>query len=71
MKKIKDSVPEIGIITDVALDPYTSHGHDGILGKDGEILNDKTVEILQEQSLSSSSRSRYLSTIGHDGRKNR
>ena len=52
VKKIKDSVPEIGIITDVALDPYTSHGHDGILGDDGEILNDKTVEILQEQSLS-------------------
>ena len=52
VKKIKDSVPEIGIITDVALDPYTSHGHDGILGKDGGILNDKTVEILQEQSLS-------------------
>ncbi len=52
VKKIKDSVPEIGIITDVALDPYTSHGHDGILGKDGEILNDKTVEVLQEQSLS-------------------
>ncbi len=52
VKKIKDSVPNIGIITDVALDPYTSHGHDGILGEDGEILNDKTVEILQEQSLS-------------------
>ncbi len=52
VKKIKDSVPDIGIITDVALDPYTSHGHDGVLGEDGEILNDKTVEILQEQSLS-------------------
>ena len=38
----------------MALDPYTSHGHDGILDKDGEILNDKTVEILQQQSLSSS-----------------
>ena len=52
VKKIKDSVPDIGIITDIALDPYTSLGHDGILGEDGEILNDKTVEILQEQSLS-------------------
>ena len=48
MKKIKDSVPEIGIITDVALDPYTSHGHDGILSEDGEILNDKTVEITSQ-----------------------
>ncbi|HET7413194.1 MAG TPA: porphobilinogen synthase [Pararhizobium sp.] len=41
-RAIKDAVPEIGIITDVALDPFTSHGHDGIL-KDGEILNDETV----------------------------
>jgi porphobilinogen synthase len=39
---IKKEVPEIGIITDVALDPFTTHGHDGIL-KDGEILNDETV----------------------------
>jgi porphobilinogen synthase len=41
-RAIKKAVPEIGIITDVALDPFTSHGHDGIL-KDGEILNDETV----------------------------
>ena len=39
---IKSAVPEIGVITDVALDPFTSHGHDGIL-RDGEILNDETV----------------------------
>ncbi|AGA65085.1 Porphobilinogen synthase [Liberibacter crescens BT-1] len=42
---IKKAVPNIGIITDVALDPFTSHGHDGILYKD-EIINDKTVEII-------------------------
>ncbi|MGB7287906.1 MAG: porphobilinogen synthase [Salaquimonas sp.] len=42
-EEIKKAVPGIGIITDVALDPFTSHGHDGIL-KDGNILNDETVE---------------------------
>ena len=47
---IKDAVPEIGLIADVALDPYTSHGHDGVM--DGEvILNDETVEILVGQAL--------------------
>lgn len=44
-RAIKAAVPEIGIITDVALDPFTSHGHDGIL-YDGLILNDETVEVL-------------------------
>ncbi|MCF8496722.1 MAG: porphobilinogen synthase [Alphaproteobacteria bacterium] len=47
---LKKAVPDIGLITDVALDPYTSHGHDGLL-KDGVILNDETVEILCKQSL--------------------
>ncbi len=50
IKAIKSALPEIGIITDVALDPYTSHGHDGILSN-GEILNDETVEILCRQAL--------------------
>jgi porphobilinogen synthase len=44
-RAIKAAVPEIGIITDAALDPFTSHGHDGIL-RDGIILNDETVEML-------------------------
>jgi porphobilinogen synthase len=49
---IKKSVPEIGVICDVALDPYTSHGHDGILSKKGDyVLNDETVEILCKQAL--------------------
>lgn len=49
-RAIKSAVPEIGLITDVALDPYTSHGHDGIL-IDGEIVNDPTVSVLVEQAL--------------------
>lgn len=50
VRAIKDAVPEIGIMTDVALDPYTTHGHDGLL-QDGRILNDETIEILVAQSL--------------------
>lgn len=48
---IKDAVPEIGVITDVALDPYTAHGHDGIVNQRGEIENDATIEVLCEQAL--------------------
>lgn len=44
-RAFKKAVPEIGIITDVALDPFTSHGHDGIL-RNGEIVNDETVEMI-------------------------
>jgi porphobilinogen synthase len=47
---IKAAVPDLGIMTDVALDPYTSHGHDGLL-QDGVILNDETVEVLCAQAL--------------------
>jgi porphobilinogen synthase len=50
IRAIKKEVPEIGILCDVALDPYTSHGHDGLL-RDGVILNDETVEILVRQAL--------------------
>jgi porphobilinogen synthase len=50
VRAIKAEVPEIGIITDVALDPYTSHGHDGLL-VDGEIDNDRTIEVLIAQAL--------------------
>ncbi len=49
-RAVKDKVPEIGIVTDVALDPYTSHGHDGLLDN-GRILNDETVEVLVEQAI--------------------
>jgi porphobilinogen synthase len=47
---IKKEVPNIGVLCDVALDPYTSHGHDGLL-RDGVILNDETVAVLVEQAL--------------------
>jgi porphobilinogen synthase len=50
IRAIKKEVPEIGILCDVALDPYTSHGHDGLL-RDGKIINDETVEVLVRQAL--------------------
>jgi porphobilinogen synthase len=49
-RAIKKACPNIGVLLDVALDPYTSHGHDGLL-ENGKILNDATVEILVKQSL--------------------
>ena len=52
VRELKKTVPELGIITDVALDPYTSHGQDGIIDKDGYILNDVTIEALKKQALS-------------------
>ena len=50
VRAIKKEVPDIGILCDVALDPYTSHGHDGLLSGD-EILNDETVDVLVRQTL--------------------
>ena len=50
IRAIKKEVPDIGILCDVALDPYTSHGHDGLL-RDGTILNDETVGVLTRQAL--------------------
>lgn len=52
IKAVKDAVPELGIITDVALDPYTTHGQDGIIDTEGYVLNDRTVETLVKQGLS-------------------
>ncbi|MEA3003311.1 MAG: porphobilinogen synthase [Sphingomonadales bacterium] len=51
IREIKAQVPEVGILTDVALDPYTSHGHDGIVDEAGYVLNDVTSEILVRQAL--------------------
>ena len=50
IRAIKQAVPEIGVLCDVALDPYTSHGHDGLL-RGGTIVNDETVEVLVRQAL--------------------
>jgi porphobilinogen synthase len=50
VRAVKDALPEIGVICDVALDPYTTHGHDGIL-QDGEIANDATLAVLARQAL--------------------
>ena len=51
IKAIKDAAPEIGVLTDVALDPYTEHGHDGLIDEAGYVLNDDTSAILVEQAL--------------------
>jgi porphobilinogen synthase len=50
VRALKKAVPDVGVLCDVALDPYTSHGHDGLL-HDGRILNDETVEMLVRQAL--------------------
>jgi porphobilinogen synthase len=51
IKSIKDAVPEIGVLTDVALDPYTAHGHDGLVDVQGNVVNDDTVKVLADQAL--------------------
>ena len=52
IRAIKQALPDLGVITDVALDPYTSHGQDGLLDDDGYVTNDATVEVLVKQALS-------------------
>jgi porphobilinogen synthase len=52
VKAIKKAIPDIVVITDVALDPFTTHGHDGVVDDNGVILNDPTVEILVKMALS-------------------
>jgi porphobilinogen synthase len=52
VRAIRDAYPDLAVITDVALDPYTTHGQDGILGADGYVLNDETVAMLVRQALS-------------------
>ena len=52
IRSLKRSFPELAVITDVALDPYTSHGQDGLIDSDGYVLNDETVEVLIKQALS-------------------
>ena len=52
VRAIKDAVPELGVVTDVALDPFTTHGQDGIIDDSGYVLNDVTSEVLVKQALS-------------------
>ena len=52
VRALKLAQPELGVITDVALDPYTTHGQDGIIDENGYVLNDETVKILAKQALS-------------------
>jgi porphobilinogen synthase len=51
IRAIKGTVPDIGVLTDVALDPYTTHGHDGLVDAEGYVLNDATVEVLVGQAI--------------------
>ncbi len=51
IRAIKDAVPDVGVLTDVALDPYTSHGHDGLVDAAGYVLNDETAAVLVDQAL--------------------
>jgi porphobilinogen synthase len=52
VRALKGAQPELGVITDVALDPYTSHGQDGLLDDQGYVTNDATIEVLVKQALS-------------------
>ncbi len=52
IKALKDAVPEVGVMTDVALDPYTSHGQDGLIDENHYVLNDQTIEVLVKQAVS-------------------
>lgn len=52
VRALKESFPELGVMTDVALDPFTTHGQDGIIDDSGYVLNDTTIEVLVKQALS-------------------
>ena len=52
VRAVKSAFPEMGVIADVALDPFTTHGHDGLVDESGYVLNDETVEVLVRQALS-------------------
>jgi len=52
VRALKDAIPDMGVMTDVALDPFTTHGQDGLIDKSGYVLNDETVEVLVKQALS-------------------
>ena len=51
IRQVKDTVPDLGVVTDAALDPYTSHGQDGLIDEKGYVLNDETIEYLTAQAV--------------------
>jgi porphobilinogen synthase len=52
VRAVKDALPDLGVITDVALDPFTTHGQDGLIDAEGYVMNDETVDVLVRQALS-------------------
>ncbi|MDG4813281.1 porphobilinogen synthase [Hydrogenovibrio sp. 3SP14C1] len=52
VRALKEAIPEMGIMTDIALDPYTTHGQDGIIDENGYVLNDDTIDVLMQQAIS-------------------
>ncbi|MCK5263114.1 MAG: porphobilinogen synthase, partial [Gammaproteobacteria bacterium] len=52
VRLLKEKFPDLGVITDIALDPFTSHGQDGLIDDSGYVLNDETIEVLVKQALS-------------------
>jgi porphobilinogen synthase len=55
IREVKAHFPDIGVITDIALDPYTSHGQDGLIDESGYVLNDETIAVLEKQALTHAS----------------
>ncbi len=51
VRTLKKNFPELGVITDIALDPYTSHGQDGLIDANGYVMNDETIAVLEQQAL--------------------
>ena len=72
IRALKDAAPDIGVLCDVALDPYTAHGHDGMVDEAGYVLNDETSAILVDQALvQAERRRRHRRAVRHDGRPRR
>ena len=65
VRAIKQAVPELGVITDVALDPFTTHGQDGLIDADGYVMNDETVEVLVKQALSHAAAGADVPVLAH------
>ena len=72
VRALKERFPELGVITDVALDPYTSHGQDGLIDATGYVVNDETVAALVTPgAVPGRGRSGHGRAVGHDGRAHR